>query len=201
VQEKEDVLEAVLLTVRKSEKRGFFARLGTASPRVRAALAAVAVSLAAIPVCFFLFKGAPVEDEFRAKGHRDDIPFFSVSCVDGVKKIPCRTGAKLAFKLNQKPDKLYFAAFAKRDSDGLIYWYFPKDASSKSISLKDLGKDVVLSLGIQLDDTYKPGRYEVFGFLSKAPLDRQAIRESTEGDLGDEQDSVVFSIVNFHVEQ
>ena len=199
VQEKESVLESVLSQVRKNERRSIFARFSTASPKARAALAAISVSLVLIPVCFFLFGGTRKKDEFRAKGQRD-VPFFSVSCFDELGKPPCRKGTKLAFRIRPRQDNLYFAAFARRESDGLIYWYFPADEAGKSVSLRDLGEDGILSYGVQLDRTYAPGRYEVFGFLSKAPLDRRIIRRMADGGLTGTRDTIIMSTVSFDVE-
>ena len=198
VQEKEFVFEAVLQHTRGAEKQRRFGRLLSTSLRFRAAFA-LSVLLLFIPI-WFVYYQAP-GDEFRVKGEGLAPPFFSVFCLDSSGKTQCRKGGKLAFQLRPQYDGLYFSAFARRESDGMVYWYVPNSESGKSISLSGLGEDGLLPYGIRLDDTYAAGRYEVFGFLSNTPIDRHEIRESADRERNDGQSAVRISTVFFNVEK
>ena len=199
VSEKEAVLESVLEQTRRAEKQRLLSRFFLPGPW-RRVVAVMLLPFMLIPVVFAVLKGAP-EDEFRAKGAGRTASFFSVFCFDTAGKTPCRQGGKLAFKLHPEQNQRYFAAFAQRASDGLVYWFFPSRKTEKSVSLRNLEADGILSQGMVIDDTYTPGRYQVFGLLSNTPLDRQEIRESVSRDPNDNQKTLRVSTVFFTVER
>lgn len=181
IQEKEHVLEALLSEHVRREKRGIFRPFFSLSLKARLA-GAFLTALLLTPLIVLWLKGGNPQDELRAKGQDVEAPFFSVSCVGPSEKSICRKGAKLAFRIHpqfrfrSEKEHLYFAAFVKRDADGLIFWFSPATEKGESLLLKGLGEAGVVSKGMLLDEAYEPGKYQIFGILSNAPLERREIR-------------------------
>ncbi len=187
IQEKEYVLESVLAQHSKREKSRILRPFFALSLRGRL-VGAVLAALLLIPLGFVFLKGDPPQDEFHVKGQGLEPPFFSVTCFSPSEKTLCRRGTKLAFLLNLQfrlrleEENLYFAAFLRRDVDGLVYWYSPATETGESVLLKDLGEDGLLPKGMMLDGTVEPGRYQVFGILSNFPLQRRKIKSLFDGE-------------------
>ena len=205
IQEKEYVFKSVLSQHSRRERKYVFRPFSALSWKTRLAGVFVAVLLLT-PLSLVLWKGEKPQDEFYGKGQKVETPFFSISCVGPSGKTVCRRGEKLAFRLHtqfrplQQTEHLYFSAFARRDADGLIYWYSPANETGESLLLKDLGEEGVLPKGIVLDEAYKPGKYQVFGILTNAPLRRREIRSLLDGTLGDKPGVVQVSKVHFSME-
>ena len=201
IQEKELVLESVLLEKRKQEKQGVMKHFFADFLRSRVA-GTIIVMLFLIPFgLFFFFSGQ--EDEFRRKGD-DDAPFFSVTCFDSDGQTSCRRGTKLAFRLHRSSfskDNLYFAAFNKSEADDTIYWCFPSDKTGESISIKGIEADGILPRGVLLNDSYKLGEYQTFGILSDAPLNRQQIRAIFDDPTSERGEAIRISSIHFSMEK
>lgn len=138
-------------------------------------LASSSAAIAAIGIGLIDRSGS----EFTARGGRIPSSSFTLACVDQKGPSPCRQNSKLSFRLEPADDSEYFAAFARR-SDQTIIWYYP-DRDSRSPSIATQTERRFLKEGIRLGPEHPPGRYSIYGVFSKKPLTRREIRAA----LGD----------------
>jgi hypothetical protein len=116
----------------------------------------------------------PPQEDFTARGGGEASKFdFELSCVSRSEPGKCRTGDKLAVRV-QAPSGRYFAAFARR-SDGVVIWYWPS-AGGKSLPAAKLATLDAKAQAVVLDAAHTPGEYAVYGVLSKRALDRDEIK-------------------------
>lgn len=168
----------------RAEKDEIFARVvdGVAPPerRRRRWWAGAGVAVAAAAAALLVLPGRGGEGEpggaassFAARGGGDTSAAFELSCPTAA--AGCRAGATLVFDLSPASGYRYFAAFARRGDDAVI-WYVPGDSGDASADLRTRLEAGVLDRGVVLGAEHPPGRYTVFGIFSQQPLTRAAIR-------------------------
>jgi hypothetical protein len=178
VQEKEQVLDAVLQTV-KSERHSVEGN-GVLWWTWAAGLAALLMVVAAGG--FWYWGGAqPVTDEdaaFTPKGDMPPTSHFQVHCVNGAGDGMCTPGARLIITVNGVRQPSYFAAFSIRQTDDVVIWMFPSRPNGQSIPI--VGDGEMLNQAILLDAHYPAGKYEIVGLISDHPLRRAQIKRFME---------------------
>lgn len=171
VLEKEQIFAQVVhhaaVRGKPSQGRGVFVL------RLASGLAALAV-IVAVPVFVNVNRPSP-QDEFLARGGQSANATYSVKCLGAKGETKCVQGNKLIFEVTPPEEQRYFAAFAKAD-DGTIIWYFPGDENTKSLKVEENKQRGILAKGIRLGAEHRPGRYELYGIFSSAPLARAQIR-------------------------
>ena len=93
----------------------------------------------------------------------------------------CQLGDRLVFDFGSAPPPGYVALFARAES-GKVIWYVPSDEGAASAALATHTVAGVLDSVAVIDETYEPGRYEVFTIVSPRPLQRAEIRGFAQSD-------------------
>ena len=165
VEEREALLGKVLGVVNANETRK-----GPAPRFLRPAIAG-AVSLvlfAAIAIPMFIASSRR-EPAFRPKGSKGDRPALQVECLGDSDGTRCKRGDKLAFSVRPPKGRPYLFAFAVREADGVILWYFPHSEKDYSVLATDRYDSGVLTQGIDIGPEHSPGRYELFDEFDEQP--------------------------------
>ena len=215
VGEKESALKAVLEHVDREESPSRFRRFGVLPTAVKLA-AFAGFALVTIPIVVIL-SGSPGEqgEEFLEKGALSEMPLFSIKCVDAAHikdtagfKNTCRPGDKIVFNVRPPTGQNHFSAFARRESDGLIIWYFPETEKGSSYALGAPSPNRILSKGVVIGKEYTSGQYKVYGIFSQKPTTREEIKSQFDEDYLLEDDNLrlkkgrdfTISIVQFSME-
>jgi len=164
--EKEEILEAVLAGVAPARSTRWW---WLTAPAVVAA--AAVTLLVAAP-----WRESGPRDELAARGGGTPSAALKLHCAEA-----CTTGAKLLFDLDGTSGYRYFAAFARR-GDGVVLWYFPDTPEGTSVDLDAAKTSGVLDRSIVLGGEHTPGRYQIYGVFSQAPLTRAQLHEAFTGD-------------------
>jgi hypothetical protein len=141
---------------------------------------ALAVSVLLLAPLVFVLRGVGPDDDFLEKGPPSGVPLFSVKCIGDRRGDAslCRIGDKLIFNVHPPIGKPYFAAFARRESDDFVIWYFPELGKHASIELSDAENGSVLSKGIAIGREHSTGAYRVYGLFSSRPVFRNEIKSA-----------------------
>lgn len=162
----------------RGEKDAIFARvLAETAPRRRVRWPSLAFALVAATAAFVLVPRVLMPERHRepaeltARGAAS--ASFGLVCA-GQPGAACTQGHTLMFDLQGAPHR-YFAAFARRDDGGVI-WYFPDADTGRSLDLTGRLTHGLLDQGISLDAAHAAGHYRVYGIYSAAPLSRDEIK-------------------------
>jgi hypothetical protein len=183
VQEREQVLAAVLVHVRPRAPRGHEQDAVRWLMMLGAGLtAATATSVVVMRVMDRGLATPGSEQEFVARGGDASSGSFGLRCLPdgGVGVRPslgsaCHQGDRLFFDLRPSAGHAYFSA-AALSRDGLLVWYFPSDAQP-SISVRSTG---IADAGVLITSAQPPGHYRVFGAFSASPLTQSQMRAEIE---------------------
>jgi hypothetical protein len=93
----------------------------------------------------------------------------------------CLTGDRLAFDFGTSPPAGYAALFARSEA-GKVIWYLPTDEATPSVDLTAHIKQGMLDRVAVIDQTYTPGRYQLYAIVSPRPLSRAEIRAFAQGE-------------------
>lgn len=144
--------------------------------RVQVGAAALALTVAAATL--FVVRPHETPAELTARGVEKVT--LVIRCGD---RAPgdCRMGDRIVFDFGSAAPSGYVALFA-RSRAGDVIWYLPGDESQPSIALATNAPSGVLDTVAVIDDSYTPGRYELFAVISRQPLSRADIRGFARGD-------------------
>jgi hypothetical protein len=156
-----------------------------------------ATAAAAAAVVLVLYTAAPFGEHssehegFQARGAR--LNRVSIRCVDRKTgdEGACANGRMLVFDIDPPRTAAFFSAAALA-SDGTLVRYFPS-ATEKSLPITKAG---VITKGIEIGDSHRPGTYRVFGLFSKVPLEPDALRRILD-DIVDNRPDKVDGVVAF----
>lgn len=178
VGEKEEILENVLAQVARTESAP--ARLPRTFPRW--AFAALAVLLA-VPAALLLRRDGR-DRAFTARGGSGGAPAVETSCIGRGGPGTCALGDKLVFKV--APGRFRAFAAVALAPDGTTFWYFPNDASARSVDLSVSSRSGILEQALTLDARHVSGDYVLYGVFSSDPLTREQVRDAIRGPAGPE---------------
>jgi hypothetical protein len=199
IQEKESILNDVLSHVEREEKPKATWLFGSVSNVAKLASLALFVALA-IPVVVLLLQN-PEGDAFIEKGTEAEPPLFSIKCLSKERETnTCSPGSKLVFNVYPPKGRRYFSSFAKRESDGVIIWYFPKNEKEKSFDTRLTSAGGVLSKGIVLGTEHTAGAYTIYGVFSAEPISRILLKQKFDNKLHLKDNSLSMSTVVFIME-
>ncbi|MCB9555563.1 MAG: hypothetical protein H6707_05615 [Deltaproteobacteria bacterium] len=144
-------------------------------------------ALVALTIPLFLLSRQPLSPSpFSARGATTaSSPAMWLGCgvasaaASGVPR--CRHGARLVFRLDGVAQRSHFAAVAEGPR-GTTFWYFPADATQRSLQLSGAG-ELIVPRAVVIGKDHPPGRYTVYGVLSSRPLSQDDVRSA----LGDTQ--------------
>jgi hypothetical protein len=145
----------------------------------RLGAAGLASAIATVVVVLAVTSMRPPADELTPRG-AGATP-LALRCSADREPGDCRRGDRLVFDFGTNEAQGYVALFA-RSPAGTVIWYVPADDATASISLADHSSAGVLDTAAVIDDSYEPGRYELFAVISERPLSRADIRGFERGD-------------------
>ena len=165
-----------------------------AQPRRRRYLIAAlagATAIAAIVPVILLTRSSTDDGELVARGG-DGAPSFVLRCGASAGTGPCDRGETVAFDIARTAaSHAHFAAFAQRESDGLIIWYFPATRDATSIDLARHTERGLIDVGIMLGAEHEPGAYRVYGVFGPRPLSRDDVKAAVQADEAGDDIAVV----------
>ncbi len=165
------------------EKEAIFARVHAGRVswfRRRRVQLAASVFAAAMVAAVALVVVIPTsrEAEYTARGAESSTLVIRCGERDAA---DCRVGDRIVFDFGSKHPDLYVSLFA-RSEQGTVIWYLPSEEAMPSIALATNATAGVLDTVAVIDDTYVPGRYELFAVMSNRPLSRAEIRSFADSD-------------------
>ncbi len=145
----------------------------------RVGAAGLASAIATMVVVLTVSSTRPPADDLTPRGAAT-VP-LTLRC--GVDREPgdCRRGDRLLFDFGAGEPRGFVALFA-RSPAGTVIWYLPSDEATASVAIDDHNSAGVLDTAAVIDQSYVPGRYELFAVLSDRPLSRADIRGFSRDD-------------------
>lgn len=121
------------------------------------------------------------EDPIRAKGGETAIE-LEVACVGvpGASLAACPLGATLVFSVAGATEGGYLAGYAEHRSSRERVWYFSADGVSPAVAGAPgaTGTNTVIKKAVRVGPEHALGEYRVELFVTAAPLDKRALRDS-----------------------